>query len=129
MHTHIRQRKNVRDPKKTTSQSKYKQLTRASLNLIDNVLRNNTAYFGWTVSKLTATLSPPDILPGRSAALQEGRTGKGILRKKKKEKERKTEHSGSEPGIMETFNKEVWKSGGPQISSGLPFLRRSILEV
>lgn len=57
---------------------------RASLNLIDNVLRNNTAYFGWTASKLTATLSLPDMLPGRSAALEESRTGKGEKKKERK---------------------------------------------
>lgn len=53
----------------TSPKSKYKQLTRASFNLIDIVLKNNTAYFGCSASKLT-TIPLPDILLGRSAALE-----------------------------------------------------------
>lgn len=33
--------------------TKYKQLARATFNLIDNVWKNNTAYFGCGASKLT----------------------------------------------------------------------------
>lgn len=80
---------------KTTSQSKYKQLTRASLNLTDNVLRNNMAYFGWTASKLTETLSLPDILPGRSAAPEESGTGKGGVRREKQNNQEGPPHKPS----------------------------------
>lgn len=63
----------------TSPQAKYKQLTQASFNLIDNVLKNNTAYFGCNASKLTMVTFPlPDTLLGRSAALERRAWWKGI---------------------------------------------------
>lgn len=53
----IRQLKNVQKLWSTSPQTKYKQLTWASFNLIDIVLKNNTAYFGCSASKLTVTFS------------------------------------------------------------------------
>lgn len=53
----IGQLKNVQELWSTSPQTKYKQLTWASFNLIDIVLKNNTAYFGCSASKLTVTFS------------------------------------------------------------------------
>lgn len=49
-----------------------KQLTQASFNLIDSVLKNNTAYFGCSASKLTAVTSLCLTLGSRRSAAVEG---------------------------------------------------------
>lgn len=68
---------NTSSPEKTNDanmavkyERKITQLCPASFNLIDTVLKHAAAYFVCAASKLTVTLSLPDILPGRSAALE-----------------------------------------------------------
>lgn len=66
------QAKNVQDLYSPSPQARNKQLTQASFNLIDSVLKNNTAYFGCSASKLTAVTSLCLTLGSRRSAAVEG---------------------------------------------------------
>lgn len=74
----VRRAKNEQDLYSTSPRAKYKQLTQASFNLIDNVLKNNTTYFGCSASTLMTAMFPRLTLCWGGLRLWRGAWWKGM---------------------------------------------------